>query len=146
MTPEQFRALRSRIGTELGFGGLFAPFDGSPAGYEALDPADRIRLTNALADYIRTHPAAFDPVQIAVAARVDIAPPETYGAADAFGDFFGEVGAQASDLNQTLNPFSARNRGWVLGVVAVGVILYFAGPAIVAALRAPVKAAAKAAK
>ena len=131
------------VGDEMGLGSWLSPWGGTPAEYSALGDAEKIELTNRMRAYIRDNPAEFAAtvVQVANSGTGTIEAPDTYGLADALGDFTGELGNQAVSLNDNLNPFSAKNRGWVLGVVAVGVILYFAGPAIVAALRAPVKAA-----
>jgi hypothetical protein len=54
---------------------------------------------------------------------------------DAAGIFVGEMGNQAVDLNAKLNPFSERNRGWVLGAAVAGLAVYFLAPLALAALR-----------
>jgi len=135
--------LRKQIGNAMGLGSWLSPWTGTAADYAALSDAQKIELTNRMRAYIREHPAEFAAtvVQVASAGSGVIESPSYYGVGDAFADFASGVGEQVVDLNDNLNPFSEKNRGWVLGVVAVGVILYFAGPAIVAALRAPAKAA-----
>lgn len=131
--------LRAQIGNQLGFGSIFGAFEGSAASYSALSADDQVRLTNAMKAYIRDHPADFTTAQKQVAASPDIGAIDPYTWADAVGDFTAEVADQAVDLNETLNPFSARNRGYVLAAVAIGLVLYFAGPAIIQALRKPAK-------
>jgi|GEM_PF-4241649 len=135
--------LRKQIGDAMGLGSLFSQWTGTASDYASLSDSQKIELTNRMRAYIRSHPGEFSAaaVQVANAGSGVIEAPSDYGIGDALADFTGELGNQASAINDNLNPFSGKNRGWVLGVVAVGVILYFAGPAIVAALRAPAKVA-----
>ncbi|HQF38258.1 MAG TPA: hypothetical protein PK322_03985 [Opitutaceae bacterium] len=131
------------VGNEMGLGSWLSPWGGTPAEYSALDAATQIELTNRMRAYIREHPADFAPAVVAVASSGAgyTEAPDANGLGSDLATFFGEVGAQAADLNQTLNPFSERNRGYVLAAVAVGLVLYFAGPQIVAAIRKGARAA-----
>ena len=141
MNSTGYTALKARIGQGLGLGSLFSPFDGSPAAFQSLTGEQQLAFTAAVKEYVRTHPTEFEPAQIAAASLGDVASLDTYGVGDALESFAGEIGDQAVSINDNLNPFSAKNRGWVLGAVAVGVLIYFVGPPIIAALRAPTKAA-----
>lgn len=139
MTATELRRLK---GLEMGLGSWFSPWTGTAAEFERLSLADRVELTNRMRAYIRENPAEFPAAVVTVAhsGTGATSAPDSYGITAAAADFFGEISDQAADLNQTLNPFSERNRGYVLAAVAVGLVLYFAGPAIIAALRAPAKA------
>lgn len=140
MTAQELSKL---VGDQMGLGSWLSPWGGTPAEYSDLDDATKIELTNRMRAYIREHPADFTAAQVSLAnsGAGYTEAPDANGLGSDIATFFGEVGNQAADLNQTLNPFSERNRGYVLAAVAVGLVLYFAGPSIIAALRAPVKAA-----
>lgn len=137
--------LSSRIGAEMGLGSWFAPWTGTPAEFERLSLGNRIELTNRMRAYVREHPSEFPAAVVAVARSGSgtISAPDSYTAADALGDFFGEMGAQAADINAKVNPFSAENRGLVLGAVALGLLLYFVGPRLIEAAAATKGKAAK---
>ena len=135
MTTQEVSAL---VGRQLGYG---SSYGGTVAEFRELTGEQQLALTSAVKAYIREHPADFAATVQTVANLADVAPLEQYTALDAAESFVTGVAEEAASINDNLNPFSAKNRGWVLGVVAIGVILYFAGPAIVAALRAPVKSA-----
>ena len=142
LTPAQITALRRAVGESIGLGSWLSPYDGTAAATAALSDADRLALHRELLVWASANPGQFSDIQLAALRKLAAwTPADPYTLADAAADFVGEIGTQASDLNETLNPFSARNRGYVLAAVAVGLVLYFAGPSIIAALRAPVKAA-----
>lgn len=112
-------------------------FDGSLTEFSALPIAQQSAISNGMKEYMRAHPTEFTSNQLVFAngANFSTSEAESYGLFNAAGDFVSEVGNQAVSLNDNLNPFSEKNRKWVLGVVAFGALLYFVGPAIIAALK-----------
>ena len=105
-----------------------------------LSPADREVLYDTEADIILKSPNDYAANVVAWANKRRNGsfygvPYKDYSFTDGVSDFVEEVGNQAVDLNNNLNPFSEKNRKWVLGVAAVGVLAYFLLPVVINALR-----------
>ena len=120
-----YPTLRQQIGQQLGFGHWWAPFTGNSADFLALAPADQIKLTNAMRDYILAHPGDFTQAQVTMAATVsNVAAPVDYTIGDMARDFTGEVVNQA----ESLNPLSEQNRGKLaavlVGLAALAIVAY----------------------
>lgn len=126
MTADELHDL---VTTQLGFTSFWT---GKPLarGDLSADQSQKVRDAEAL--YIQAHPSDFSTASNTVANEV--ASSGIIGRAladDSFtseiGTFVDEVGKQAVDLNNNLNPFSARNRGYVLAIllVAGGVFVYY---------------------
>lgn len=115
--------LRAKLGTELGFGGWFSSFDGTPAAYADLSAADQATLTNAMLAYIREHPADFTAAQVAQAHNLkDVQGPDT--SSEALSVFVDEVANQA----ERINPFSGANMtktAIVFALVLVGGVVAY---------------------
>lgn len=123
--------LRAKIGTELGYGGWFSSFGGTAAEYEALSADEKITLTNAMREYIRANPTEFTSTQVTVASSgggVDIPLTDSYTVGDAASDFLTAAADEAVSINESVNPFSATNRKWVLAAVVAGAAIYFLAP------------------
>lgn len=103
-----------------------------------LDPADREKLYDKEADLVLAQRSDFLPNVVTWAEKrrngsFYNVPYEEFGITDAAKTFAGEVGNQIVSLNDNLNPFSEKNRKWVLTVVVVGALIYFVGPPLVRA-------------
>ena len=132
MTPAQITSLRATLGQSLGYG---SGFDGSPLAYSQLSADQQLALVNRLKAYILAAPDQFNATQLALAGRPPLELTTDYTVGEQVADFFGEMGNQAVDLNANINPFSERNRGWVLGAAVAGLAVYFLAPLALAALR-----------
>lgn len=125
--------LRAKIGSEV-TGDPF--FKGTPEAYrDELTDAQRITVTNRMADYIRKNPTQFSTAQVAVANRQkDISAPVDYTFGDKVSDFFGEVANQAEDIN----PLSQKNRGKTAAALLISAVVL--GAVFIYVNRVPVKA------
>lgn len=128
--------LNRRLAAELGLPTYNQPSE--------LSAAQLARLTNAVHAYIVAHPAEFSETQVMLAqnARARGGIPEgeiEYTVGQAAKDFAGAVFDQAVSINDAVNPFSERNRGSLLAritvIAGVVAVLYFAGPALIGAVR-----------
>lgn len=126
-----FADLQRQLTRELGF----TTWYGRTKEPNELTGPELSALADATARYVVAHLSMFDASQELAARRhlnsgmVGVQYEDTSAGA-AIGEFFTEVGNQASDLNSNVNPFSDRNRRFVLWAVAVGVGLYFILPRI----------------
>ena len=129
-----FLAARSLVAQQLGLPG-FNTMDSAEqrAAYAALSPADQVRLADAVAVYVKSHPAGFSPEQTAEAQTRVSDPAFGTGMADtSFGasvdEFFTAMGANAKSifggLNSTLKIVLA-----LAAVILAGWLVWrFAGP------------------
>lgn len=100
-----------------------------------LTDGERLRLWDKMAEIALQNRASLPPSVVEWAARrtqsalYGTSAP-SYSFTEAVSDFVGEVGNQAANLNQDLNPFSEANRRSLYMTVVGGLLLYVLAPAI----------------
>jgi hypothetical protein len=110
-----------------------ASFDGTPTAYANATADQRIQITNAMKAYIRANPSEFDASQVQVANTADITLSENYTAGQMVSDFTEEMGNQAVELNNAVNPFSEANRKWILWAAVLIAAAYLILPQLMRA-------------
>ena len=110
-----------------------------------LSPAERETLYDRMADMANASPKDYEAIVVQWAEKrraspFYMQPIVTYSVGDAVADFAGEIGNQAVTINDAVNPFSEANRGKVLVVLAVALVV---GVAIYAYRLAPQPAPVK---
>jgi len=100
----------------------------------------QIAYNKALAAIVAKYPDRFPATSVDTAKKVLVKqyePLDSYSLAEAAKDFAKEVGNQAVDINDRLNPFSVPNRAatgstlkWLVIAVAVGAFAVYFGPAL----------------
>ena len=105
-----------------------------------LTPADRERLWDEQARVILADAYNYDQATVTWArsrknSTLFENPLKDYTMTEKVGDFFEEVGNQAVSINDSVNPFSEKNRKYILAVATVGILAYFLLPVIVKAFR-----------
>ncbi len=101
-----------------------------------LSMADRELLYDEQARFIQANPKLFGENWIdwgkkRMASAWFETPLESYSLGDAVQTFTEEFANQAIDLNNTLNPFSERNRKLTFWLLVGGAAIYFLAPVIV---------------
>lgn len=100
----------------------------------------RTEYNKALASYIAGNPSLFSAQDLVTAKDVQNT---DYGilqdTTPKFEDFISEVGNQVVSLNNDLNPFSEKNRKYVLISIGIGLFVYFVGPVLIEAFKQKTK-------
>lgn len=131
LSGDNYTAFRAYIAKQQGIGqSLFGNFDGTPAAYANLDPADQIALTNAMNAYIRANPAQANAIQRQIAGNPPIQAPEKLTVAEKATQLpgVGDAIDTAYKVNKELNPLAffdslAKVKWLIIG----GVVIYFVG-------------------
>lgn len=93
---------------------------------------ERISFNKELSAEILKFPQSFTESTLAIASRVN---GQTYRHLDAasfdWSDFGSAIAAEGASINNAVNPFSEKNRKWILGVAVAGAAVYFLAPRLI---------------
>ena len=123
--------LRERLTKELGF----TTFFGSVKPFVDLAPDEQMKVTDAVMRYIVAHRDEFTAAQVTQAqTRINSgqsgAALEDTGLLSQVSEFPGAIWDEGVKINEAVNPFSGSNRGKLLWVGIVLLVLWFGGSAL----------------